>query len=403
MGLKLPPHGFKFTPSDKQLLEDFLRPKIQGTLRWDIIKDKEIYGPDANPWEIFSDSSTQWITSGSEKSVYVFSHLTKIADKESSGTGGNEHYVRKAGCGTWHVETGRKIIVDGNNNHIGEKRMLVFQINDVKGLTEGDRKYWKMHEYFLKGYEDYVVCQITSDVSKRAKVYTKDVSGTKSKANKKIAATRTTKSKDEKGNQGCHEEKTEMMSYQNLLAPMNSLCLGGSDQAAIIYQGMPVQYNGAGGVNSSVEEQEAEAQGLEVLHDHQRLNNQEAAQPVIPSTGGGIENLGSNGGSHDEAYLDLEDLFGGDFWPNVDNLLMDDPMSNDNVPLNFEGLFDAAGSWSDKNLEEPGQVSNNVQEQQQQQQQQQQQAATRMNMSCMLGKRPSFEAQEAGPIKKSRI
>ncbi|KAL1813018.1 hypothetical protein ACET3Z_023083 [Daucus carota] len=373
MGLKLPPHGFKFTPSDKQLLEDFLRPKIQGTLRWDIIKDKEIYGPDANPWEIFSDSSTQWITSGSEKSVYVFSHLTKIADKESSGTGGNEHYVRKAGCGTWHVETGRKIIVDGNNNHIGEKRMLVFQINDVKGLTEGDRKYWKMHEYFLKGHEDYVVCQITSDTSKEAKVYTKDVSGTrgstKSKANKKIAATRTTKSKDERENQGCHEENSEMVTYQNLLAPMNTLCLDGSDQAAIIYQGMP-QYNGTGGVNSSVEEQEA--RGVKVLNDDQRLSNQEASQPVVPSTGGGIENLGSNGGSHDEAYLDLEDLFG-------------------------------AGSWSDKNLEEPGQVSNNVQEQQQQQQQQQQQAATRMNMSCMLGKRPSFEAQEAGPIKKSRI
>ncbi|KAL1829240.1 hypothetical protein ACET3Z_007652 [Daucus carota] len=89
-----------------------------------------------------------------------------------------------------------------------------------------------------------------------------------------------------------------------------------------------------GGVNSSAEEQEA--QGVKVLNDDQRLSNQEASQPVVPSTGGGIENLGSNCGSHDEAYLDLEDLFGGDFWPNVDNLLMNDPMSKGDASLNFE-------------------------------------------------------------------
>ncbi|XP_017221652.1 NAC domain-containing protein 7-like [Daucus carota subsp. sativus] len=468
MALKLPV-GYKFCPSDKELLEDYLKRKIQGTLSWDVIQEKEIYGPNANPWEIFSDSSTQWITFGKQKSVYVFTRLTKMADKESSGEGSEGHYVRTAGCGTWHVETGRKAVMDGDNNPIGEKRMLVFQISDTNGLKNGVQYYWNMHEYLLKGIEDYVVCRITLDMMKTVKVCPKDVSGrrgsTKSKAKKKSATTSNSNQREKAvlvnsfcdprkevasniddsstcgfsyENQRCIEERIEMV-YQNLLASTNTLCLDGSDQRSIPNEGMP-QYDDARG-RSCVEK--PEGQGLNILNDDQGLNNEEAAQPVI--MGEGFQNMGTvlsdfNGGSEDEVYLDLEDIniIGDDFWSDAaDNVpMMDQPLPNHDVPLNSENLLDAgswsdlleelgqddnnvdnvpmmdqplpnsdlslnfvdlldAGSWSDL-LEKLGQVNNNVQEQPQQQWQQPTQ-----NMSCGLGKRKSFEAEEAGPAKKT--
>ncbi|KAL1806303.1 hypothetical protein ACET3Z_029371 [Daucus carota] len=299
MALKLPP-GYKFCPSDKQLLEDYLRPKIQGTLSLGVIQEKEIYGPNANPWAIFADSSTQWVVSGKQKSVYVFTRLTKMADKESSSEGSEGHYVRTAGCGTWHVETGRKAIMDGNNNPIGEKRMLVFQISDTNGLKNGVEYYWNMHEYLLKGIEDYVVCWITLDTMKTVKVCPKEVSGrrgsAKSKANRKSATTSNSKDGREKavlvdsfcdprkevasnihdsctygfsyGNQRCDEERSEMV-YRHLLVSTNTLCLDGSDQRSIPNEGMP-QYDDARG-RSSVEK--PEGQGLNVLNDNQGLSN----------------------------------------------------------------------------------------------------------------------------------
>ena len=434
MALKLPT-GFKFCPSDQELLMNYLKPKIQGNLPWDhVIEEKDIYGPNANPWEIFDESSTQWITSGNEKTVYVFARLTKMADKESSGEGHEVHYVRKAGCGTWHVETGRKFVKDGDHT-IGETRMLVFQINDVNGVGDGGNHYWKMHEFFLKGHEDYVVCRITLDMIKPAKVSTKDVSGrrrsTKSKADKKISSSCGTKDESGKAglveslsdsgkevasvhdsgvvvngndvvgggetsmngfsyeNQGCYEENSKMMIYQTLQEPMNALCWNGSDQWPILNDGMP-RYVDAGGSSG------VEGQGLEVPNDDQRQNNEEAAQPVIGMCGG-FQNPGTVL-SDGEVFTDLDDLLSDDFWSNIDNvLMMEPPMLNIDVSLGFEDLFDA-GSWADKNLEEIGRVNNNVQEQQQQQPQQ-----PERNMSCVVGKRESSEAQEEEPTKKPRI
>ena len=279
------------------------------------------------------------------------------------------------------------------------------------------------HEILLKGNDDYVVCRITLDMSKTAKVIsTTDVSArrgsTKSKASKKSATTRTTEDEREKAvlvdsfrdsgkevasnihgsglsyeNQRFHGESNEVI-YQNLLAPMNAFCCDRS----ILNQGMPLYHN-AWGI-TTVEEQEG--QRLQVLNDDQRLNNEEAAQPAVIPTVEGFQNPGTvlsdfNGGSQDELYFDLDDMFGADFWTDIDNvLMMEPPLPNSDVSLDLEGFLDAAGSWSDNILEEARQINNNVQEQQQPWQQPTQ------NMSCMLGKRESFEAQEAGP-KRPRI
>ncbi|KAK1389226.1 hypothetical protein POM88_017404 [Heracleum sosnowskyi] len=408
--------GFKFDPTDKQLLECYLKPKIcRNKLPNDCIKEMEIYGARANPWEIFNDDSTQWITGKreQEKVVYIFASLTKISDKESSGVMGNEHNIRKAGCGMWHDETGRKPIMEGRDL-IGHKRMLVFQINDINGLGDGvclnKVGYWKMHEYFLPGFENYVVCRITFDGSKKAKVI-KAVSGTrgsstKSKANKKIGKAVLVESSHMFRDSGkvvapSHDSRifdsnytveggkdySSGLSYENqkfhqenLLASTSSVCRYGSDQGLILNKGLP-QYDD--GSNFRVVEQEG--QGFAV-NDDQRLNYEVEAQPVLFTSGDFENQLGTglsdfNIGPDDDINLDLDDI-----WSDKDNVLPDD------VSLNFENLFD-----SEKEMEEfLGKIGNNVQEKQQQ---------LTQNTSCMLGKRGSVEAQEdnSGPTKKPRI
>ncbi|KAL8132183.1 hypothetical protein AgCh_007902 [Apium graveolens] len=424
--------GFKFDPSDKQLLDCYLKAKVFGKkLPIDCIKEKEIYGPRANPWEIFNDSSIQWITGKHEleKVVYIFASLTKIAaNKESSGVQGNEHNVRKAGCGLWHDETGRSPILEGKKL-IGHKRMLVFQINDINGLGDGvclnKVGYWKMHEYFLPGFENYVVCRITFDGSKKTKVIKADSgtrgSGTKSKAEANTKnATSICTTKDDRREavliQSSHifrgsgkevppnhdskivnsnytveggRDFSSGLSYENqrcyeknMLASMNSVCCFDSDgQGLNLNKGLPRYDDGI-----RVEGQQC--QGF-AGNDDQRLSSEEEAQPVKRTSGDFGNQLGTassdfNSGPDDDVYLDLADLFDGyDFWSDMDNILQND------VSMDLGNLVD-----SEKEIEKfLGQVDNNVLEKQQEQQQPMQ------NMSCMLGKRESFEAPEnySGP------
>ncbi|KAK1353783.1 hypothetical protein POM88_052148 [Heracleum sosnowskyi] len=157
----------EFAPSPEQLLQNYLMPKISGDmLPCDVIKEKEIYGLNANPWVVLDDFSTLWTISGEfEKTAYVFARLTK---KRTS--------MRKAGCGTWCGRTSRMNIMDMTGEIIGKKRLMGFEINDVTALGDGNdlRKVgsWKMYEISLCGHDDdYVVCQIIHDTSKKAKVF----------------------------------------------------------------------------------------------------------------------------------------------------------------------------------------------------------------------------------------
>ncbi|KAK1374144.1 NAC domain-containing protein [Heracleum sosnowskyi] len=172
-------HGCIFTPNDQDLLEHYLKPKIYGQkLPCNIVKDKMIYGPGANPWHVLDASSTQWISSGKfEKTVYVFTRVTsqavlKASEKKSCGVG-RKQCVKKAGCGTWRKKIGCNKMKKGDTI-IGFKRQLVFEINDASKLGDGigldNVGFWKMDEYCLCGNDDFVLCRITLDTSKNAKV-----------------------------------------------------------------------------------------------------------------------------------------------------------------------------------------------------------------------------------------
>ncbi|KAK1394896.1 hypothetical protein POM88_013952 [Heracleum sosnowskyi] len=70
------------------------------------------------------------------------------------------NYVKKAGFGTWDGQTKRYEIRDCNGDLIGEKRFLVFEINDDSDQDLGKVGYWKMHEYHLRGVNEELVIPV---------------------------------------------------------------------------------------------------------------------------------------------------------------------------------------------------------------------------------------------------
>ncbi|KAK1354908.1 hypothetical protein POM88_048164 [Heracleum sosnowskyi] len=113
-----------------------------------------------------------------EKNAYAFVNLTKKAtNSNNKNKVGKEKYTKKAGCGTWDGQTKRPVR-DYDGNLIGERRMLVFEINEVSDEEDLSRvRYWKMHEYNLCGINkdilnlsNTVLCKITLDHSKKAPI-----------------------------------------------------------------------------------------------------------------------------------------------------------------------------------------------------------------------------------------
>ena len=56
--------GVMFSPSDEVLLVCYLMPQLKGEkLPCNMVIEKEIYGPHANPWHLFDASLTSWTDS----------------------------------------------------------------------------------------------------------------------------------------------------------------------------------------------------------------------------------------------------------------------------------------------------------------------------------------------------
>ncbi|KAK1389143.1 hypothetical protein POM88_017321 [Heracleum sosnowskyi] len=170
-----PPGGY-FTPTDYDLIESFLKPKVLGQdLIFDVVEEKQVYGPDCNPWKVFDvNHADSWFAcpnKPTEKVTYVFTNLSLISGNDSGVRTG-----KKAGCGTWGGKTGKTQILDFDGKVIGETKYLVFEVNEmVSGAGESQFSYFNMHEYCLSGvYEaldpsrNLVLCKITYDSSKKA-------------------------------------------------------------------------------------------------------------------------------------------------------------------------------------------------------------------------------------------
>lgn len=84
----------------------YLKPKVLGhKLPCNVVEDTQLYGPNANSWQLFNPENHPWIlsqvSSGKFEKVanYVFVNLTKKANLLVSNAG-RENFIKKAGCGT---------------------------------------------------------------------------------------------------------------------------------------------------------------------------------------------------------------------------------------------------------------------------------------------------------------
>ncbi|GMN40945.1 hypothetical protein TIFTF001_010162 [Ficus carica] len=133
------PPGFRFHPTDEELVDYYLRKKVNSRrFDLDVIKEVDLYK--IEPWDlqelckIGSEEQSDW---------YFFSHKDK---KYPTGTRTN----RATAAGFWKA-TGRDKAIYSKHDLIGMRKTLVF----YKGRApNGQKSDWIMHEYRLETDEN---------------------------------------------------------------------------------------------------------------------------------------------------------------------------------------------------------------------------------------------------------
>ncbi|KAI4388306.1 hypothetical protein MLD38_000648 [Melastoma candidum] len=148
--LSLPP-GFRFYPTDEELLVQYLCKKVAGhQFNLQIIGDIDLYKFD--PWDLPSKALF------GEKEWYFFTPRDR---KYPNGSRPN----RVAGSGYWKA-TGTDKIISTEGKRVGIKKALVFYIGKA---PKGTKTNWIMHEYRLiesfrkmgsSKLDDWVLCRI---------------------------------------------------------------------------------------------------------------------------------------------------------------------------------------------------------------------------------------------------
>ncbi|KAK1352721.1 hypothetical protein POM88_053152 [Heracleum sosnowskyi] len=175
--------GAFFTPTDRQVIEFYLKPKILGDdLKFDVVKKKDVYDPNSNPWQVFDlyDDDSWFDCAGkqSERIRLVFTKLSKIAtttpNSKNKKSRTRDNTSKKAGCGTWTAKAKPEQITDCCGYVIGERRYLVFDIKDTDSdaVVASQFGSFRMHEFCLSGiYEKFdhsrtnVLCKSTHESS----------------------------------------------------------------------------------------------------------------------------------------------------------------------------------------------------------------------------------------------
>ncbi|KAG9159556.1 hypothetical protein Leryth_013547 [Lithospermum erythrorhizon] len=157
--LSLPP-GFRFYPTDEELLVQYLCKKVAGhPFSLEIIGEIDLYKFD--PWVLPSKAMF------GDKEWYFFSPRDR---KYPNGTRPN----RVAGSGYWKATGTDKIITTGGRK-VGIKKALVFYIGKA---PKGTKTNWIMHEYRIfepqrkngsSKLDEWVLCRIYKKKSSGAK------------------------------------------------------------------------------------------------------------------------------------------------------------------------------------------------------------------------------------------
>ncbi|KAD5508214.1 hypothetical protein E3N88_15917 [Mikania micrantha] len=130
---KVPP-GFRFHPTEEELLHYYLRKKVAyEKIDLDVIRDVDLNK--LEPWDIQEKCK---IGSTPQNDWYFFSHKDK---KYPTGTRTN----RATAAGFWKA-TGRDKVIYSSVMRIGMRKTLVFYIGRA---PHGQKSDWIMHEYRL--------------------------------------------------------------------------------------------------------------------------------------------------------------------------------------------------------------------------------------------------------------
>ncbi|XP_071730162.1 NAC domain-containing protein JA2-like [Rutidosis leptorrhynchoides] len=148
--LRLPP-GFRFYPTDEELMVQYLCKKVAGyVFQLQIIGDIDLYKYD--PWDLPNKAMF------GEKEWYFFSPRDR---KYPNGSRPN----RVAGSGYWKA-TGTDKVIMSEGRKVGIKKALVFYVGKA---PRGSKTNWIMHEYRLSDppkknnsprLDDWVLCRI---------------------------------------------------------------------------------------------------------------------------------------------------------------------------------------------------------------------------------------------------
>ncbi|CAN8285997.1 unnamed protein product [Cochlearia groenlandica] len=146
------PPGFRFHPTEEELLQYYLRKKVNSIkIDLDVIRDIDLNK--LEPWDIQEMCK---IGTTPQNDWYFFSHKDK---KYPTGTRTN----RATTAGFWKA-TGRDKIIYSNGRRIGMRKTLVF----YKGRApHGQKSDWIMHEYrlddnIISPLEDITVHEVVS-------------------------------------------------------------------------------------------------------------------------------------------------------------------------------------------------------------------------------------------------
>uniref|UniRef100_A0A7N0TCP7 NAC domain-containing protein n=1 Tax=Kalanchoe fedtschenkoi TaxID=63787 RepID=A0A7N0TCP7_KALFE len=138
--LSVPP-GFRFHPTDEELLNYYLRKKVSGEeIDLDVIREIDVNK--LEPWDLKDKCR---IGSGQQNEWYFFSHKDK---KYPTGTRTN----RATTAGFWKA-TGRDKAIhhNGSSRRLGLRKTLVFYTGRA---PHGQKTDWIMHEYRLDDHHN---------------------------------------------------------------------------------------------------------------------------------------------------------------------------------------------------------------------------------------------------------
>ncbi|KAL2509963.1 NAC transcription factor 25-like [Forsythia ovata] len=161
------PPRYHFEPIDEELIHCYLEKKAKGQpLQQNVsIAERDLYGENANPWNVLSDNdpwdnySTTWdkdrMKNTVKKNLHVLTKLSKISKKRTE---------IRAGCGTWDGQTSTKSIK--NSNEHTSKDDVICKITKILKLPKTDHP--------VVGFIDQIGCEIIEELGKKRSITMED-------------------------------------------------------------------------------------------------------------------------------------------------------------------------------------------------------------------------------------